>query len=116
MSDQNANDSAFKVFGFVSEEARKNFVIFIIIVLLFSNTFFIRQTIVLTNQINDMNKEHNAMVLDLTKQITEEVRRQIKPTQERIQYTTDKIDHLATQIQQDFDETNKQQSNSKRSR
>lgn len=107
MSEQTANDTAFKVFGFVSEEARRNFVIFIIIVLLVSNVFFIRQNIVLTNQINEMNKDHNAMVLDLTKQITEEVRRQIKPTQERIQYTTDKIDDLATQLQQDFDDINK---------
>lgn len=103
ITSQEKQDAAFRVFGFASGEARKNFVIFIIITLLASNIFFIRQNISLTNRIQDMNTKHNELILSLSSQITDEVRKQIRPTQEKINSTTDKVDDIVTKIQEDFD-------------
>lgn len=95
---ESRQDTAFKVFGFVSAQARRNLVIFIIVMLLFSNAFFIYQNISLANKMQEMNSTHNEMILSLSNQITEEVRKQIQPTQIKVLQSTEKIDVLVEKI------------------
>lgn len=97
-TNESKQDSAFKVFGFVSEQARRNLVIFFFILLISSNVFFIYQNIILTNKMQEQTQIYNDKLLDLSNKITEEVRKQIQPTQYRILQTTEKIDVLADKI------------------
>lgn len=96
-------ENTLKAFGFVSNEARRNLVIFFIVILLFSNGFFIYQNIGLTNKIQDLNVDHNKQLMDLSNKITEEVRKQIKPTQKRIYETTNRIDSVTTTLQTQYE-------------
>lgn len=100
-------DNVLEAFGFVSNEARKNLVIFIIVILIFSNMFFIYQNIVLTERIQKLNDEKSEIILSLSSQITNEVRRQITPTTIRINQTVDKIDSVAVVVDSVATKTNK---------
>lgn len=82
-------------FGFVSNEAKRNLVIFIIVILVFSNIFFIYQNIQLMNDLQEEKESKSEIILVLSKQITDEVRKQIIPTTERINQTITKIDSVA---------------------
>lgn len=90
--------SVLEAFGFVTNEARRNLVVFFLVLLIFSNTFFIYRNIVLTEQIQKLNNEKHNITLILSNKITEEVRRQITPTTTRINETIGKIDSVAIKV------------------
>lgn len=102
-----AVNNVLEAFGFVSNEARKNLVIFIIVILIFSNIFFVYQNIVLTEKIQKLNDEKSEIILSLSSQITDEVRRQIAPTTYRINKTVNKIDSVAVVVDSVATKTNK---------
>ena len=89
------NNDFLKTFGFVSNEARKNLVIFFLISSIFSNVFFIYRDIVLQNKIEVLNKEKLEISLDLSSKITEEVRKQIMPATQKIFQAASKVDSVA---------------------
>lgn len=107
MSSKEAVDNVLEAFGFVSSEARRNLVIFIIVVLIFSNTFFIYQNIKQAENIQKLNDEKSEIILNLSTKITEEVRRQITPTTTRINQTVNKIDSVAVVVDSVATKTNK---------
>lgn len=106
MSTKVVVDNVLEAFGFVSNEAKRNLVIFVIVMLVFSNGFFIYQNIVLTNRIQALNDEKSQIILDLSSKITEEVRRQITPTTNRINMTVSKIDSVAIAVDSVAKQTN----------
>lgn len=93
---QNDNKTFLEVFGFVSNQARMNLVIFFIIMLIASNVFFIWRTNILNNRLIETEREKNNMIIDFNKQITEEVRKQIQPAKVLLRETIEKIDSLNT--------------------
>lgn len=107
VSSKTAISNVLEAFGFVSDEARRNLVTFIIVILIFSNMFFIYRNIVLTEQIQKLNTEKQDIILNLSAQITEEVRRQITPTTSRINQTVNKIDSVAVVVDSVATKTNK---------
>lgn len=107
MSSKVAVDNVLQAFGFVSNEARRNLVVFFIVILIFSNIFFVYQNIVLTNRIQKLNDEKSEIILSLSAQITDEVRRQITPTTTRINQTVNKIDSVAVVVDSVATKTNK---------
>ena len=107
MSSKAAVDNILEAFGFVSNEARRNLVVFIIVLLIFSNTFYIYRNIVLTDRIQKLNDEKSEIIMNLTSQITDEVRRQITPTTNRINQTVHKIDSVAVVVDSVATKTNK---------
>nr|DAK62477.1 MAG TPA: hypothetical protein [Caudoviricetes sp.] len=96
IQNQNDNKTFLEVFGFVSNQARMNLVIFFIIMLIASNVFFIWRTNILNNRLIETEREKNNMIIDFNKQITEEVRKQIQPAKVLLRETIDKIDSLNT--------------------
>lgn len=96
IQNQNDNKTFLEVFGFVSNQARMNLVIFFIIMLIASNIFFIWRTNILHNKLIETEREKNNMIIDFNKQITEEVRKQIQPAKILIRETIEKIDSLNT--------------------
>ena len=96
IQNKNDNKTFLEVFGFVSNQARMNLVIFFIIMLITSNVFFIWRTNILNNRLIETEREKNNMIIDFNKQITEEVRKQIQPAKVLLRETIDKIDSLNT--------------------
>lgn len=90
------NKTFLEVFGFVSNQARMNLVIFFITILIASNVFFIWRTSVLNNRLIETEREKNIMINDFNTKIIEEVRKQVQPTKVLIRETIDKIDSLNT--------------------
>lgn len=107
MSSKEAVDNVLGAFGFVSSEARRNLVIFIIVILIFSNMFFIYQNSKQAENIQKLNDEKSDIIMNLSAQITEEVRRQITPTTTRITQTVNKIDSVAVVVDSVANKTNK---------
>lgn len=98
--------SVLEAFGFVTNEAKRNLVVFFIVLLIFSNSFFVYRNIVLTEQIQKLNNEKHDITLNLTNRITEEVRRQITPTTNKINETIIKIDSVAVKVDSVATKTN----------
>lgn len=95
--EQNLGDEYFlETFGFATNQARKNLVIFFLILMVFSNIFFIYRNIQLENTISQLNKEKLELSLVLSNKITEEVRKQIQPTTIKIEKVVERIDSVAT--------------------
>lgn len=94
---QNFGDKYFlETFGFATNEAKKNLVIFFLILMVFSNIFFIFRNIQLENTIHELNEEKLELSLVLSSKITEEVRKQIQPTKIKIEKVVERIDSVAT--------------------
>ena len=92
---KSGDNDFLKTFGFVSNEARKNLVIFFITFLIFSNVFFIYRNIKMQEELNKCNQSKLELTLSLTEKITEEVRKQILPATEAIEKTVIKVDSVA---------------------
>ena len=90
------NKTFLEVFGFVSNQARMNLVIFFITILIASNVFFIWRTSILNNRLIETEREKNAMINDFNTKIIEEVRKQVQPAKVLIRETINKIDSLNT--------------------
>lgn len=85
-----------KAFGFVTNEARKNLVVFFITLMVFSNAFFIYRGIKLQDNLNKCSDEKLTISLELSNKITDEVRKQILPTTQKIDRVVEKVDSVAT--------------------
>jgi hypothetical protein len=83
-------------FGFATKEARKNLVIFFLVLLVFSNVFWIYRNMQLESTIIQLNKEKIDLTLDLSSKITEEVRKQIQPTASKIEEVANRVDSVTT--------------------
>ena len=93
----NGDSEFLQTFGFISNEARKNLVVFFLVLLVFSNVFFVYRNIQLENTINKLNQEKLQLSLDLSNKITEEVRKQITPATIRIEEAASKVDSVANE-------------------
>lgn len=91
----NGDNNFLKTFGFVSNEARRNLVVFFLVILIFSNTFFVYRNIQLEERINKLNQEKLDLTLDLSNKITDEVRKQILPATIKIEEVVDKVNSVA---------------------
>ena len=90
---QKSGDTDFlKTFGFVTNEARKNLVVFFLVLLVFSNAFFIYTNMQLQNELKQCSEDK----LNLSEKITEEVRKQILPATTKIEEAAQKVDSVAT--------------------
>jgi hypothetical protein len=87
-----------EVFGFMSDQSRRNIIIFFFVLLVFSNVFFIRQTIMASHEIQTLNDDKVRMVQDLNNRIIEEVRKQVQPSVNRIENTANNVDRVATKL------------------
>lgn len=95
MTDTN-NREFLETFGFLSKEARMNLVVFFIVLLTTSNIFFIYRAIHLESQLSKANEDKFRLSLELNQKITDEVRKQIQPTTQRINRVVERIDSVAT--------------------
>lgn len=88
------NKTFLEVFGFVSNQARMNLVIFFICLLIVSNVFFVWRVTVLNTKLIECERSKNEVIINLHEKITEEVRKQIQPTKSAIKETIIKIDSI----------------------
>jgi hypothetical protein len=94
---QKSGDTDFlKTFGFVTNEARKNLVVFFLVLLVFSNAFFIYTNMQLQNELKQCSEDKLNLSLNLSEKITEEVRKQILPATTKIEEAAQKVDSVAT--------------------
>lgn len=94
---KSGDNDFLKSFGFVTNEARKNLVVFFLVLMVFSNGFFIYQNIKLQYDLNNCNQSKLDISLKLSEKITEEVRKQISPAAEKIEQAATKVDSVANQ-------------------
>jgi len=97
MQNKSGDNDFLKTFGFVTNEARKNLVVFFLVLLVFSNTFYIYENSKLHEEINNCNNEKLNISLKLSEQITDEVRKQILPTKLKLEQAVIKVDSVANQ-------------------
>lgn len=88
------NKAFLEVFGFISNQARMNLIVFFYIILIFSNVFFVWRNMSLQKEVREVEKEKTQLIYDLNKQISDEIRKQIKPASYQIQEALNKIDSL----------------------
>lgn len=97
--------AVLEAFGFVSNEARRNLIIFFLVLLIFSNALFI-YLYISSNKSKDAEiKQLNNDKLMISQQVTEEVRKQIKPVSEKVIEAANNVNNAAITL----DSTAKQQ-------
>ena len=94
----NSTKTFLEVFGFVSNQAKRNLVIFFFVLLVFSNIFLMWMNIRKDAVIQKLNDDRVEITRTMSDKVTEEVRRQVAPISGAIIQAANRVDSAALKL------------------